>query len=157
MCPLVAWFFSVSQTRKSDSSDPHVCKKPHSLADNVKSQKRRILHWIDPIKPRMSSRIAVQKLLEEYGLKKDEDFFLRHSVRNLVSIDIAVQQGEQRIAFMKNLTENASRKLALLGWRPVNIPPENLVTRQWVNAILQESPLPKKEETDSEDKAPPPL
>jgi tRNA U38,U39,U40 pseudouridine synthase TruA len=105
----------------------------------------------------MSSRIAVQKLLEEYGLKKDEDFFLRHSVRNLVSIDIAVQQGEQRIAFMKNLTENASRKLALLGWRPVNIPPENLVTRQWVNAILQESPLPKKEETDSEDKAPPPL
>ncbi len=78
----------------------------------------------------------LQKYLEETGLRPDEDLFLRYSVRDLITVDVAVLHKEQKIAFMDILNPSRVQKLANLGWKPVQIPRLKLLTRQWVGNVL---------------------
>jgi hypothetical protein len=84
----------------------------------------------------MTKIAKLQKFLEESGLKPDEDLFLGYSVRDLITIDVAVLHREQKIAFMDVLNPGGAQKLANLGWKPVQIPKLKLLTRQWVSNIL---------------------
>jgi hypothetical protein len=84
----------------------------------------------------MTKIANLQKFLEETGLRPDEDLFLAYSVRDLITIDVAVLHQEQKIAFMDALSASKVKKLTNLGWRPVQIPKPKLLTRQWVNNVL---------------------
>jgi hypothetical protein len=84
----------------------------------------------------MTKIARLQKYLEETGLKPDEDLFLAYSVRDLITVDIAVLHNDRRIAFMDILNPSRVQKLTNLGWKPVQIPRLKLLTRQWVNNIL---------------------
>jgi hypothetical protein len=84
----------------------------------------------------MTKIAKLQKFLEESGLKPDEDMFLGYSVRDLITIDVAVLHQEQKIAFMDVLNPGRVQKLTNLGWKPVQIPKLKLLTRQWVSNIL---------------------
>jgi hypothetical protein len=84
----------------------------------------------------MTKIVNLQKFLEETGLKPDEDLFLAYSVRDLVTIDVAVLHNEQKIAFMDTLNASKVQKLTNLGWKPVQIPKLKLLTRQWVSNVL---------------------
>jgi hypothetical protein len=84
----------------------------------------------------MTKIARLQKYLKETGLKPDEDLFLAYSVRDLITIDVAVLHREQKIAFMDILNPSRVQKLNNLGWRPVQIPRLRLLTKQWVSNIL---------------------
>jgi len=84
----------------------------------------------------MTKIAHLQKYLEEIGLKHEEDFFLSYSVRDLVTIDLAVLHNEKKIAFMSVLNANQSQKLTNLGWKPAQIPKLKILTRQWVKNVL---------------------
>jgi hypothetical protein len=84
----------------------------------------------------MTKIARLQKYLEETGLKPDEDLFLAYSIRDLITVDIAVLHNERKIAFMDILNPSRVQKLTNLGWKPVQIPRVKLLTRQWVSNIL---------------------
>jgi len=84
----------------------------------------------------MTKIARLQEFLKETGLKPDEDLFLAYSVRELITIDVAVLHKEQRIAFMDILNPSRAQKLTNLGWKPVQIPKLKLLTRQWVGNVL---------------------
>jgi hypothetical protein len=88
----------------------------------------------------MTKIARLQKYLEETGLKSDEDLFLGYSVRDLITIDVAVLHNERKIAFMDVLNPSRVQKLTNLGWKPVQIPRLKLLTRQWVGNILANVP-----------------
>jgi hypothetical protein len=84
----------------------------------------------------MTKIARLQKFLEETGLRSDEDLFLTYSVRDLITIDVAVLHHEKKIAFMDMLNASKVQKLTNLGWKPVQIPKLKLLTRQWVSNVL---------------------
>lgn len=78
----------------------------------------------------------LQGQLVRQGLKTDEDFFVNYSVRDLVTIDVAVNYHGKKIAFMNKLSSSKIQKLTNLGWRPVEIPKQILITDQWLENFL---------------------
>jgi hypothetical protein len=78
----------------------------------------------------------LQTQLMRQGLKTDEDFFINYSVRDLVTIDIAVNYQGKKIAFMNKLSASKIQKLVNLGWKPVEIPKQILITDQWLKNFL---------------------
>jgi hypothetical protein len=94
----------------------------------------------------MTKIARLQKYLEENGLKPDEDLFFAYSVRDLITIDVAVLHCDQKIAFMDILNPSRVQKLTNLGWKPVQIPRLKLLTRQWVGNILAAVPVSPEHE-----------
>jgi hypothetical protein len=92
----------------------------------------------------MTKIAKLQKYLEETGLKPNEDLFLAYSVRNLITIDLAILHNERKIAFMDTLSASRIQKLTNLGWRPVQIPKVKLLTKQWVTNVLDHQDMKKK-------------
>jgi hypothetical protein len=85
---------------------------------------------------RMTKIAKLQKFLEETGLKPDEDLFPAYSVRDLITVDVAVLHKDRKIAFMESLDTSKAQKLTNLGWKPVQIPRLKLLTRQWLQNVL---------------------
>jgi len=79
----------------------------------------------------------LQRYLEKLGLKGDEDFFINYSIRDLITIDLAVNYRDEKIAFMNKLTTSTIQKLDSLGWKSVEIPKQTLITDQWVKNLLK--------------------